>query len=194
MLNRFLTICFFFVFSLSSSIQVLWAQNTEAGEGLSLGLAVPTPEIGQPYIAERIGDWNLRCIRTRDGNDPCELTQIIINDRNEPVAEIALFKLPSGQPAVAAANIVVPLKTLLNIPLTISFGPETTKKYPYSFCSSVGCIARIGLTDDDIALMKKGLVAQIIIAHLSLPNENVIFELSLKGFTAAYKKATVIQN
>ena len=78
MLNRFLTICFFFVFSLSSSVQVLWAQNTEAGEGLSLGLAVTTPEIGQPYIAERIGDWNLRCIRTRDGNDPCELTQIII--------------------------------------------------------------------------------------------------------------------
>ena len=110
------------------------------------------------------------------------------------MAEIALFKLPSGQPAVAAANIIVPLETLLNIPLTISFGPEATKKYPYSFCSTVGCIARIGLTDDDIALMKKGLVAQIIIAHLSLPNENVIFELSLKGFTAAYKKATVIQN
>jgi invasion protein IalB len=42
--------------------------------------------------------------------------------------------------------------------------------------------------------MEKGLVAQIIIAHLSLPNENVIFELSLKGFTAAYKKATIIQN
>ena len=194
MLNRFVTIFFFFVFSICTSVQFLWAQNVEDGEGLSLGLAVPTPKIGQPYIAERVGDWNIRCVRTQDGNDPCELTQIIINDRNEPVAEIALFKLPSGQPAVAAANIVVPLETLLNIPLTISFGPNSIKKYPYSFCSSVGCIARIGLTEDDIALMKKGLVANLIIAHLSLPNENVIFELSLKGFTAAYKKATIIQN
>ena len=194
MLNRFVTISFFFVLSLFTSAQLLWAQNVKAGEGLSLGLAVPTPEIGQPYIAERVGDWNIRCVRTQDGNDPCELAQIIINERNEPVAEIALFKLPSGQPAVAAANIVVPLETLLNIPLTISFGPNSIKKYPYSFCSSVGCIARIGLTEDDIALMKKGLVANLMIAHLSLPNENVIFELSLKGFTAAYKKATIIQN
>ena len=194
MINRFIAICFFFVLSLCTSVQFLWAQDAEAGEGLSLGLAVPTPEIGQPYIAERIGDWSVRCIRTQDGNDPCELTQIIINDRNEPVAEVALFKLPSGQPAAAAANIIVPLETLLNIPLTISFGPDTTKKYPYSFCSSVGCIARIGLTEHDITLMEKGLVAQIMIAHLSIPNENIIFELSLKGFTAAYKKATTIRN
>ena len=194
MLNRFITVCFFFVFSLFASMQVLWAQNAEAGEGLSLGLAMPTPEIGQPYIAERVGDWNIRCVRTQDGNDPCELTQILINNKNEPMAEVVLFKLPAGQPAVAAANIIVPLETLLNIPLTISFGPETSKKYPYSFCTSVGCIARIGLTEDDIVLMKKGLVAQIIIAHLSLPNENVIIELSLKGFTAAYQKATMLQN
>ena len=194
MLNRFITVFFFFVFSLFASMEVLWAQNAEAGEGLSLGLAVPTPEIGQPYIAERVGDWNIRCVRTQDGNDPCELTQILINNKNEPMAEVVLFKLPAGQPAVAAANIIVPLETLLNIPLTISFGPETSKKYPYSFCTSVGCIARIGLTKDDIVLMKKGLVAQIIIAHLSLPNENVIIELSLKGFTTAYQKATMLQN
>ena len=170
MLNRFITVFFFFVFSLFASLEVLWAQNAEAGEGLSLGLAVPTPEIGQPYIAERVGDWNIRCVRTQDGNDPCELTQILINNKNEPMAEVVLFKLPAGQPAVAAANIIVPLETLLNIPLTISFGPETSKKYPYSFCTSMGCIARIGLTEDDIIFMKKGLVAQIIIAHLSLPN------------------------
>ena len=82
MLNRFITVFFFFVFSLFASMQVLWAQNAEAGEGLSLGLAVPTPEIGQPYSAERVGDWNIRCVRTQDGNDPCELTQILINNKN----------------------------------------------------------------------------------------------------------------
>lgn len=185
-----LTFCFLLV----ASVQTLMSQSATPGDSLSLGLAVPTPEIGQPYIAERIGDWNLRCIRSQDGNDPCELTQVLINEQNEPVSEITLFKLTSGQPAVAGANIVVPLETLLNTPLTIAFDDQNIRRYPYSFCTSVGCIARIGLTEEDIDLMKKGMVANIIISHLSVPNQKVGFALSLKGFTAAYKKATVIEN
>ena len=194
MFRRLFKLSLVFSFLYSATAQSLLSQSTSPGDSLSLGLAVPTPAIGQPYIAERIGDWNLRCIRTQDGNDPCELTQVLINEQNEPVSEITLFKLPSGQPAVAVANVIVPLETLLNVPLIIAFDDQNTRRYPYSFCTSVGCVARIGLTEEDIALMKKGLVANIIISHLSIPNQNVGFALSLKGFTAAYEKTTVIEN
>lgn len=194
MFSRIFKLSLIFSFLYGASTQSLLSQNTSPGDSLSLGLAVPTTEIGQPYIAERIGDWNLRCIRTQDGNDPCELTQVLINEQNEPVSEVTLFKLPAGQPAVAGANVIVPLETLLNAPLIIAFDDQNTRQYPYSFCTSIGCIARIGLTEEDIALMKKGLVADIIISHLSLPNQKVGFALSLKGFTAAYEKATVIEN
>ena len=105
MFSRIFKLSLIFSFLYGASTQSLLSQNTSPGDSLSLGLAVPTTEIGQPYIAERIGDWNLRCIRTQDGNDPCELTQVLINEQNEPVSEVTLFKLPAGQPAVAGANV-----------------------------------------------------------------------------------------
>ena len=134
------------------------AQKSEqnAAESLSLGLNIEVPNIGQPYIAERIGDWSMRCIRSKSGQDPCELFQLLVNSDGNPLSEIIVFPLPQGQAAIAGATIIVPLKTLLTARMTISFDSKTTKSYPYSFCTEIGCMARIGLTEEDISLMKAG--------------------------------------
>ena len=74
------------------------AQQSEqnAAESLSLGLNIEVPNIGQPYIAERIGDWNMRCIRSENGQDPCELFQLLVNNEGNPLSEIMVFPLPQG--------------------------------------------------------------------------------------------------
>ena len=166
------------------------AQQSEqnAAESLSLGLNIEVPNIGQPYIAERIGDWNIRCIRSENGQDPCELFQLLVNNEGNPLSEIMVFPLPQGQVAIAGATIIVPLKTLLTARMTIGFDTETTKSYPYSFCTEIGCIARIGLTEGDIALMKAGNKSVITIRHMDAPDKALNLNLSLSGFTAGFNK------
>ena len=166
------------------------AQQSEqnAAESLSLGLNIEVPNVGQPYIAERIGDWNMRCIRSENGQDPCELFQLLVNNEGNPLSEIMVFPLPKGQAAIAGATIIVPLKTLLTARMTIGFDTETTKSYPYSFCTEIGCIARIGLTEDDIALMKAGNQSVITIRHMDAPDKALNLNLSLSGFTAGFNK------
>ena len=166
------------------------AQQSEqnAAESLSLGLNIELPNIGQPYIAERIGDWNIRCIRSENGQDPCELFQLLVNNEGNPLSEIMVFPLPQGQAAIAGATIIVPLKTLLTARMTIGFDTETTKSYPYSFCTEIGCFARIGLTEGDIALMKAGNKSVITIRHMDAPDKALNLNLSLSGFTAGFNK------
>ena len=119
-------------------------------DSLSLGSTLDLPDIGESYLAEELGDWSLKCIRTQDGNDPCEMSQLLLNAEGQPMSEISLFRLPSVEGAVAGANIIVPLETLLTSPLVISFNAETRKQYPYSFCNAVGCVARIGFTNKEV--------------------------------------------
>ena len=166
------------------------AQQSEqnAAESLSLGLNIEVPNVGQPYIAERIGAWNMRCIRSENGQDPCELFQLLVNNEGNPLSEIMVFPLPKGQAAIAGATIIVPLKTLLTARMTIGFDTETTKSYPCSFCTEIGCIARIGLTEDDIALMKAGNQSVITIRHMDAPDKALNLNLSLSGFTAGFNK------
>ena len=167
-----------------------WSQSES--DSLSLGAPLTLPEIGEPYLSEIFGDWSLQCIRTEGRNDPCEMTQLLLNDQGKPMSEVSLFRIPEGQGAIAGANIIVPLETLLTTPIIVAFDEGTRKQYPYTFCNAVGCVARIGLTETEINLMKKGAVAQITVVHISRPNQPITFDMSLKGFTKAYGRTSVI--
>ena len=167
-----------------------WGQSES--DSLSLGVPIDLARIGQTYLGEKFGDWSLKCIRTEDGNDPCEMNQLLLNNQGQPMSEISLFRIHEGQGAVAGANIIVPLETLLTTPMIVAYDEGTRKQYPYTFCNSVGCVARIGLTEAEIDLMKRGAVAKITVVHISRPNQPITFNMSLKGFTKAYGRASVI--
>jgi invasion protein IalB len=62
------------------------------------------------------------------------------------------------------------------------------KQYPFSYCTKVGCFVRIGLTQDDVDLMKKGDFANMTIYHMQSPNQAIEVPISLKGFTAVLDK------
>ena len=167
-----------------------WAQAES--DSLSLGVPINLPKIGEPYLGEQFGDWSLKCIRAEDGKDPCEMTQLLLNDQGHPMSEVSLFRIREGQSAVAGANIIVPLETLLTNPMILALEDGTRKQYPYTFCNAVGCIARIGLTETEIDVLKKGARAQITVIHISRPNQPITFDISLKGFTKAYSRTSVI--
>ena len=110
------------------------------------------------------------------------------------MAEISLFRLEGGGQAVAGASVIVPLETLLPAQLTIAVDGAPGKRYNYSFCNPIGCVAQIGLTAEDVAAFKKGTEATVALVPAPAPDQVVKLKLSLKGFTAGYDTVDVVQN
>lgn len=158
-----------------------------APDVLTLGEPVPDEDgPGTAYLAATNGDWEVRCIRVPDDTDPCQMYQRLFTEDGEAVAEIVLFNLPpdAGE-AVAAAEIVTPLGTILTQQIAMTVDGGQVKRYPFRFCDPVGCVAQIGLTQADIQAFRRGAVANMVIAHLSI-EEPFNVPISLIGFTASY--------
>ncbi|MFT6605445.1 MAG: invasion protein IalB [Halocynthiibacter sp.] len=166
------------------------AQSTppkDAAEILSMGTEVTDPnEVGTSYTLSTHGDWELRCIKAAEGQDPCNLYQLLKEADGNPVAEISLFKLPDGGQAEAGATIITPLETLLTEQVTLSVDGGKAKRYPFTFCGQIGCFARIGLTGADIASFKAGSAAKMYIVPIAAPDQKIEIAISLSGFTAGY--------
>ncbi len=163
---------------------------------LSLGEeADKDPELGKPFTRETIGAWEMRCIKVEEGQEePCQMYQLMDDGQGAPVAEVSLFRLPSGGKAVAGATIIVPLETALPAQLTVSIDGGKARRYPYAFCNPVGCYVRLGLTADDINAFKRGNEATMTIVPALAPDQKVNLKLSLTGFTASYDQVSVLNN
>jgi invasion protein IalB len=186
------------LFVLNTSVASL-AQDTaepetgSAEDELSLGEdANASPAPGQPYVAEKIGDWDLRCIKSDAETDPCQMYQLLVDANETPIAEVSLFRLPDGGRAEAGATVVVPLETALQQQLTIVVDSGSARRYPFAFCNRVGCYARIGLTSEDVSAFKRGNAATVSIVPMGAPDQKVEVKMSLTGFTAAFGKVSVL--
>ena len=163
--------------------------GTNAGTPSAEALDMGQPVEGGPgtlYVAETFGDWAKRCARNPDGEDPCHLYQLLKDNEGNPTMEFSVVKLPDGLQAAAGATAIAPLQTLLTQQVTIQVDSGQAKRYPFKFCTKIGCIAQIGLTKAEIAAFKKGNKAVISIVPAGAPDQRVSLNLSLKGFTAGF--------
>lgn len=160
----------------------------EAAADLDMGTEVAAADaVGTPYIRDTFGDWSLRCLRAEEGqDDPCQLYQLLNDAEGNSVAEISMFPLPDGGRAAAGATIVVPLETLLTEQLQISVDGSATRRYPFTFCNRAGCVSRVGFTQEEVNQFKRGSKATMRMVPAAAPEEEVILDISLSGFTAGY--------
>ena len=208
--NSLLSITFASILALSCFADMSFAQTNNETEaevpdtseapvvdenGLALGEPEDnTPKQGETYVNEVLGDWSVRCIVVDGQDDPCQMYQLLSDETGQPIAEFTLFRLPEGGQAAAGATVVVPLETSLQQQLSIRVDDEQGKRYPYSFCNTVGCYARIGLTAEDVAMYKAGGTATISLVPALAPDQLVVsVTMSLSGFTAAFEKASIIE-
>jgi invasion protein IalB len=155
--------------------------------GTEVGGAPAAPSIGQTYTAAAFDAWEQRCVKTESGADPCQLYQLLKDAQGNSVAEISMFALPEGGQAAAGATIVAPLETLLSEQLVLQIDEGKAKVYPFTWCSQIGCIARVGFLAEEVEQFKKGAKATITIVPVVAPDQKVVVEVSLKGFTAGYE-------
>lgn len=144
------------------------------------------PQPGQQYLAEVFDDWALRCLKVAEGEDPCQMYQLMSDEAGNDVAEIAIVSLSDGGEAVAGATIVVPLGTLLTEQITLRVDGGQARRFPFNFCNAGGCVSRIGFTEQDIALFRRGAEATLSVVPAGGSGERVTVTMSLVGFTAAY--------
>lgn len=172
--------------------------NTSIGGGLDLGEpdGAGTQGAAEPetYVRETYQDWSLQCLDVPEeqGEDICQIYQLLEDQQGASVAEVSIFKLENGGPAVAGGTFVVPLETLLGEKLSVSVDGGQARRYDYSFCAQVGCYARVGFTAEDVARFKAGAVARVTLVPALAPDQTVELEMSLSGFTAAFDEASVL--
>ncbi|MEM8730188.1 MAG: invasion associated locus B family protein [Pseudomonadota bacterium] len=170
------------------------AATAESQPVLDMGQPVQQgPALGQRYIKETFGDWNLACIKTEAEVDPCSLVQVLVDETSNPVAEVSLFRLGGAQ-AAAGATVIVPLETFLPGQLTISVDGGAAKRYNYQFCNQIGCVAQIGLTQADVESYKAGRSAIVTLVPAPAPDQPINLAMSLSGFTAGYDVVDVVTN
>ena len=160
--------------------------GTEAPADSGLPLGEDATAIGETYVAETHGDWEIQCEKTEDGKDPCVLRQYLKNEDGGSIAEINIFNLPEGGQAVAGATIITPLETLLPKNITLQVGSRQAKQYQFTFCTEIGCIARVGFTAEDLDAFRKGAEAPMTLFAIAAPDRPFQTKMSLSGFTAGY--------
>ncbi len=191
------------VIALGTALPALAQETTTApadgtavpGTDLSMGVEVApadltaeTAEPGQTYTAGTFEGWSQRCVKTNNGSDPCQLYMLLRDGDGNSVAELSVFNMPEGAPgpAVGGATVIAPLETLLTAGLQLIVDGNKPRAYPFTLCTQIGCVARMGFTAEEVALLKKGNEAKITIVPFVAPDQPVVLTASLKGFTAGY--------
>ena len=139
------------------------------------------------YLAASFDAWQQRCMKKEDGADPCELYQLLKDETGNPVAEISFFTLPEGSQAVIGANILAPLETLLTANLRIGIDAGTPKIYPFSYCTVNGCVAKVGFTAEELAVMQAGTEGMMTVVPAAAPKNTIAIKIALAGFTAGHQ-------
>ena len=116
--------------------------NAQAAAAPAAMLTKETAQVGQAYLAGTFELWEQRCEKTADGNDPCQLFQLLKDSSGNAVSEFSIFALPAGSEAVAGATILAPLETLLTANLTIAID-SSTPSAAIIRNSRRGCAARL---------------------------------------------------
>ena len=158
-------------------------------DALSLGEEVAAePAV---YTKSEHGPWQLNCEQaTGDRPETCQLYQLLKDTNGTAVAEISVVALPAGQDAVMGATIITPLETLLTENLTIAVDGAKAKRYPFTFCAAIGCVARVGFVAAEVDGFKKGSKATVSIVPVAAPDKKVSVDISLEGFTAGFDAVT----
>lgn len=165
------------------------APNLAMAQATGGAEAVPTGQtpVGTTYVAETHGDWEIRCIRAEEGQpEPCQLYQLMRDANGGAVAEFNIFDIPDEGQLVAGATIVTPLETLLTPGIRLRVDEGNWSEYPFAFCQTIGCFARLGLTEEDITALRRGSRATVALVPLPAPDQLVQIAASLSGFTAGF--------
>ncbi len=176
------------------------AQDTTETEApaAETGSTPATPPAGDPAAAEsRIqvksthGDWQVLC--APDESD-CYMYQVALNYRNQPVADFNIVRIEDDTPAKAGVTVLTPLGTLLTAGLVMQVDDNDPRQFPFVWCDGAGCFSRFAFDEEFLNDLKAGQQGLVSLRSMSNPAQEIILNLSLDGFTAAFNELEPLSN
>lgn len=132
------------------------------------------------------GDWTVQCRVLDDKSTKlCEMLQAVQAKENKGLlAKVAVGRLPGKE----AMRVVVqlPLAVHLGSPVELRVGDKVAVSAGYETCYPNFCIAGAVFSEDAAQMFKKAEAMTIVFRDRSGTAKGV--PVSLKGFTAAFKK------
>lgn len=150
----------------------------------------PAPKLpnGANSISETFDDWVLNCQATAKGTE-CGLLQVLSQQNGQRILSLSVN--PKEASGTHLGSLVLPFGLELAKGVTLQLDEQTVSQ-PLAFktCVPTGCIVPLSWTAQQYAGLQGA--AQMKLVAQSVSNEPFAISVSLKGFSAAGKRALAI--
>ncbi len=138
-------------------------------------------------------DWQIKC--TVGENQQCYMTQLILGANGAGLMEVTLIpaNIENDPDAILGATIVAPLNILLQRGVYLQADENEPNLQKFDWCAQIGCYARFGIKQSDVDEYSKANKLTAVIFGIQNPNQGMAINISLLGFTAAFKELMEIE-
>jgi invasion protein IalB len=167
-----------------------------AGLWISAAVAqAQAPAAGQQQAPNQVlkethGAWEVHCI---EDTETCAMQQVGETADGQPALQVTVQRLSGvtaggkNVPAVLAVNTPIGVQIPYGVRARVDDGNRA--ELPFVQCVPNSCLAQAPATEDAIAELKRGTTAHFAFFR----QEEVVVEISLNGFTAAYDSLKPVQ-
>lgn len=150
----------------------------------SSGLSEPS----QPTtLSETYDTWTVQCATAQAEGQPaqrqCQMSQELL--QQESRQRMMLFAVTKGE-TDPKATLILPFGLLLSEGVRIEVAEKELARGAFRTCFPAGCIVEVDLPAAAIAQLQAGETASVFMTAVT--GQSVKTDLSLKGFSAAYKR------
>jgi invasion protein IalB len=153
------------------------------------------PAAGQQQAQNQVlaathGDWEIHCL---EGTETCAMQQVGETAEGERALLVTVQRLAGvtaeGREVPAAITVNTPVGVLIPYGVRVRVDEGNVAEVPLLRCLPDSCAARAPMADEAIAELKRGSNA----TFAYFLQEEVLVEISLNGFTAAYDALKPVQ-
>ena len=147
-----------------------------------------TTDTGPSTLSETYESWTVQCAKTNTGGQTirsCQISQELLQqETRQRVLLVALA--PKQGNGTTKATLVMPFGLLLSEGVRIEVAEKELLRGTFRTCMPGGCISEIDFSDELIKQLQSN--EKLTVVMTANDGQVVRTDVSLKGFSAAYKR------
>lgn len=167
-----------------------WAQAQAPAPAPAQEQEQAQQEAPEQVLTATHGAWEIHCL---EGTETCAMQQIGNTADGQRALLVTLQRLSGvtaeGRNVPAALTVNTPLGVLIPYAVRVRVDDGNVAPVPFLRCLQDNCVARAPLAEEAVADFKKGSKATFGF----FLQEEILVEISLSGFTAAYDALKPVQ-
>jgi invasion protein IalB len=161
----------------AAGVALAQAQAPSAGQGAGEG------EAPKQVLTATHGEWEIQCL---EGTEACAMQQVGNTSDGKRALLVTIQRLAGvtaeGKDVPAAITVNTPVGVLIPYGVRVRVDGGNMAQVPLLRCLPDSCAARAPMSAEAVGELKRGSKATFAI----LLQEEVLVDISLSGFTAAY--------